>query len=444
MITAARRRLSSSVLGYRDYRLLWLGQTISTLGDQVFPFAVAVAVLQADGDESDYGLVIAARLAALVLFVLVGGIWADRLSRRLVMIGADAFRAAIVASIALFPGQMPLGVLAALVFLVGAGEAFFRPAEGAMLPTLLPEERRQAGNGLMAVSLRTGAFVGPGVGAPVAALLGVRPTFLIIALAFVASMLCLLFLREPAFSPNEPQSIFRDVKEGFAEVWRRKWITWVLVLAAAQLMVVFAPPLVLLPFVTEDAFGTHGELMFGLALSAFAAGGVLGAIIGMRWKPLKVGLWSVLGWLLYSLDPIALLFPFSEWWVLACYLIAGVGLEPFLIYWMSALQREIPGDKLARVTSIDWLCSLALMPVGLVLTGPAVDAFGRAPVLVFAAVFNVVTSLLMLLVPGFIHMRTPQQGRHRASPTRTPDSAPAPTPTPATTAPVSASIAAEC
>jgi len=406
--------LSSSVLGFRDYRLLWLGQTISIVGDQVFPIAVALAILRAGGDESDVGLVMAARLGALVLFVLVGGVWADRISRRAVMIGADAFRAVAILSIVVFPGQIPLSALALFVFLVGGGEAFFRPAEGAMLPTLLPEDRRQAGNGLMSVSLRTGAVIGPGVGALVAASMGTRPAFLFTALTFVASMICLLFLREPAFTPSVPQSIVRDVREGFAEVWKRRWIVAVLALAAAQLMIVYAPSLVLLPFVTHEAFGDHGEAMFGWALSAFAAGGVLGALIAMRWKPVKVGLWSMLGWLLYCLDPLALLFPFAEWWVLACYFVAGIGLEPFLVYWMVALQREIPPAKLARVTSIDWLCSLALMPVGLALTGPAVDAFDRTSVLVFAIVFNVVSSLLMLLGPGFVYMRTPRAAEEAA------------------------------
>ncbi len=407
MITAIRRRLSSSVLGFRDYRLLWLGQTISIVGDQVFPIAVALAVIRAGGSVGDVGLVMAARLAALVLFVLIGGVWADRISRRAVMIGADAFRAVTIAAIVVFPGQMPLPALALFVFLVGAGEAFFRPAEGAMLPTLLPEDHRQAGNGLMSVSLRTGAVIGPGVGALVAAAMGTREAFLFTALTFVASMLCLLMLREPTFTPSGSQSAVRDVREGFAEVWKRRWIAAVLALAAAQLMIVYAPPLVLLPFVASEAFGDQGEAMFGWALSAFAAGGVLGALIAMRWKPAKVGLWSMFGWMLYCLDPLALLFPFSEWWLLACYFVAGVGLEPFLVYWMVALQREIPADKLARVTSIDWLCSLALMPVGLALTGPVVDAFGRTSVLVFAIAFNIGSSLLMLLVPGFIRMRTP-------------------------------------
>jgi len=106
VVTAVRRRLSSSVLGFRDYRLLWLGQTISIVGDQVFPIAVALAILRAGGDESDVGLVMAARLGALVLFVLVGGVWADRISRRAVMIGADAFRAVAILSIVVFPGQI--------------------------------------------------------------------------------------------------------------------------------------------------------------------------------------------------------------------------------------------------------------------------------------------------------------------------------------------------
>ncbi len=135
------RRLDASVLGIRDFRLLWTGQAVSAIGDMIFPVAVAVFVLDSGGDVGDVGLVLAARFAALVLFALFGGVWADRLRRTRVMIGADLLRAVAVLGLALVPGTPAVAILAALTFLVGGGEAFFRPAYGAVLPTIVPAER---------------------------------------------------------------------------------------------------------------------------------------------------------------------------------------------------------------------------------------------------------------------------------------------------------------
>jgi DHA3 family tetracycline resistance protein-like MFS transporter len=133
-----RDRLGASVLGVREFRWLWAGQLISSIGDGIFPVAVAVKILDSGGTARDLGFVLAGRAVALVVFVLFGGILADRMRRTTVMIGADGLRAIAVLGLALVPGEVPVAVLAALVFAVGAGEAFFRPAYGALLPTVLP------------------------------------------------------------------------------------------------------------------------------------------------------------------------------------------------------------------------------------------------------------------------------------------------------------------
>lgn len=404
-VLAARVRLSASVLGFRDFRLLWTGQTISTIGDQIFPIAVAIKVLDAGGGASALGLVLGARWLALVLFVLLGGVYADRLPRKLVMMGSDAFRGVTVLGLALTPGHVPLWVLVGLVFLVGGGEAFFRPAYGAILPSVLPHERLGAGNALTSVSMRSAAVIGPAVGAVVVAAVGPRPAFVLDAATFAASFLTLLRLHEPAFTPGPPQSMLGDVREGLVAVWRRRWVAAVLALAAVQLMFVLAPETVLLPIIGRREF--HTDAVFGTALAVFAGGGVIGAFVALRWRPRRPGLVGMLGILPMTLLPAALATPFSRWWIFAAYFLAGVGLEPFLVFWQVALQREFPLDLLARVTSVDWLCSFALMPLGFALTGPAVSLVGEAGVLWFGAAVAFVPTLLVLRVPGLVEFRTP-------------------------------------
>lgn len=163
------------------------------------------------------GLVLAGRFAALVLFALFGGVRADRLPRRKVMIGSDVVRAAAVLGLALTPRTPPVLVLGALTFFVGAGEAFFRPAYGALIPTVLPAERLAAGNALTSSSLHFAQIVGPGLAGVLVAAAGSRPAFRLDAVTFMVSSFTLLRLREPAPEPAPRRSMAREI----GECWRR-------------------------------------------------------------------------------------------------------------------------------------------------------------------------------------------------------------------------------
>lgn len=191
-------------------------------------------------------------------------------------------------------------------------------------------------------------------------------------------------------------------------MWARPWVLAILALASVQLMVVIAPETVPLPLISRRELG--GDQVFGAALACFSAGGLLGALAAIRWRPRRPGLVGLLGLLPFALVPLALLHPFAAWAVLAAYFAAGLGIEPFMVFWQVALQREIPRERLARVTSLDWMCSLALLPLGLALTGPAVNAFGEGPVLWVGVVVELVPTLFLLLVPGMVGFRTPPAG----------------------------------
>ena len=399
--------LRGGPLGVRDFRLLWAGQAVSTVGDQIFPVAVAVAVLDAGGGTTGLGAVLAARWVALVLFVLLGGVWADRLPRRWVMMGADAFRALAVLGLAVTPGHAPLWLLAALVFLVGGGEAFFRPAYGALLPSVLPAHLLGAGNALTSVSLRTAAVIGPGLGAAVVATTGPRPAFALDAATFGVSLWLLARLREPAYDRTPRTSMLHEVREGLAAVRRQAWVVGILVVAAVQLMLTMAPTTVLLPVISRREFGT--DAVFGTALAALSAGGLAGALLVMRWRPSRPGLVGVAGLAAFVVVPLSLLAPVSPWTIWGAFLFAGFSLEPFVVLWQVALQREFPRELLARVSSVDWLASFALMPLGLALTGPAVALAGEASVLWVAVAASLVPPLLVLAVPGVRDFRTPSR-----------------------------------
>ncbi len=402
-------RLRASVIGVRDFRLLWVGQAVSSVGDQIFPVAVTILVLNSGGGITDLGLVLAARWLGLVLFALVGGVYADRLPRTLVMRAADAFRMVVLFTLAALPSAPSVLVLAFLVFLVGGGEAFFRPAETALLPSILPPERLAPANALISVSYRTAAVIGPGIGALVVKLSGgPRAAFFIEGCTFGLSLLTLTLLREPAREltpPADRLGMLAEIRQGVHEVRQRTWIAAILLLTAVVMMLEVAPETVLLPIVGRQRFST--DTVFATSLAMVSAGGVLGALIAIKWRPRRPGLVGLLGFLPFAALPLVLIYGTHAWMFYAVYFVAGLTFEPFLVYWQTALQRDIPTKMLARVSSLDWVTSLSLLPLGMALTGPAVAAFGATTVLWVAAVIGVVGPLVVMLVPGVLQLRTP-------------------------------------
>lgn len=395
-----RRFGAHGPLAVPAYRWLFTGQLVSAIGDQLFPIAVVALVVTRGGDAGELGLVLAARFAALVLFAVLGGVWADRLPRVLMMRAADLLRLGAVTGLAVAAATAdpPTMVLAALVFVVGAGEAFFRPAYGALLPTVLPARDLPAGNALSEASQYVAQVAGPGLAGALLLIAGPGVVFALDALTFAVSLATLLRVAEPEQHRAVRRRLHREIAEGIAVVRQRRWIAAVLAMASVQLLFALAPATVLLPLLVRDSGASPSA--YGLVLAVGALGGLLGAFVAGRWRPAhpgQAGLLALLGW---TAPPLALLLQAPVPMLAAAWFIGSAGLGPFNIWWASALQTAVPQELLARVVSLDWLCSLALLPLGLALAGPAVDLIGRGPVLVTAVVVMVVTSVLPLLVPG--------------------------------------------
>ncbi len=388
-----------------DFRRLWVGQTVSAAGDQIFPVATAVAVLDRGGDAADVGIVLAARFTTLALFVLLGGVFADRLPRRQVMIAADAARFVSVGALALSLPHVSVPVLAAMVAVVGAGEAFFQPAYAALIPTVLDTDDLERANALTSLSRRGASILGPALGGVLVAASGPTSAYALDAGTFLVSLLTLLRVAEPALPRAPRRSVVADVGDGVRAVRARPWVASILATASFQLMLSIAPCVVLLPIVSRERWG--GDVAYGALNAMFAVGGVVGALVAARWRPRRPGLVGLLTLAAYGFEPLALLTAQDVRVAGAAAFLAGLGVEPFIVYWSTALARDVPPELLARVSSLDWLASFALMPLGLALTGPAIDAWGRGPVLTAATVLAVVPNLLLLAVPGVLELRTP-------------------------------------
>ena len=407
-----------AILGERHFRLLWLARSTSSIGDALVPVATAFAVLDL-GSASDLGLVLAAYMGSRMIFIVVGGVWADRLPRQVVMIAADVVRAAVqgIVAILFFSGSAEVWHLIISSAVFGCASAFFGPASTGLVPTLVRPIHLQEANALLGFSRNAIEVFGPALSGLLVATMGYEVVFAIDAASFVVSGLFLVMMRLPTLRPvRERTSFLADVKEGAREVAARTWL-WTAFISFALGNLAMAPYWVLGPLVAETELG--GAKDWGLMMTGGAIGGVLGGAIAFRWKPARPLLVSfpVMLGLPAALLALAVPLPLPLLIVGSALTVVGIVLGNTL--WQTVVQQEVPNEKLARVDALDWMVSLVFMPAGYILAGPLAEAIGVTETLVLAAALGIVAHLGILLVPSVRTMRRPD-GANVADPAEDP------------------------
>ena len=401
-----------SIWSYKDYLRLWVSGLLANVGATAFPIALAVTILDTGGDATSLGLILAARVLSGVLLAPVGGVWADRLPRKYVMIGADVFRA-FLALILVFVAapSIPLFVIAILVFIMGAGDAFGAPAAAAIMPTILPTEKLPAGNVARGIVVKLASIVGPGIGGLSVIAIGGRLTFAVTTIFFAVGAYLLFPIVEPKYLKNvDAPKFLVDLKEGLKTVWSMPWVAAVIAMASIQLMVVLGAEQVLLPIISRREFGT--DTVFAASAALFSIGAVISALLAMRYQAKHPGLVSISVWGILVVATLVLAFPISPAFVMVGYLIAGLSVGPWDAYWVTAIQREIPQELQGRVFSIDHMGSVGLLPLGMALVGPAVNLVGEKELLIGASIFHVVVCIAVLFVPGVIDLKMPKKANY--------------------------------
>jgi MFS family permease len=401
-----------SIWSYKDYLRLWVSGLLANIGATAFPIALAVTILDTGGDATSLGLILAARVLSGVLLAPVGGVWADRLPRKYVMIGADVFRA-LLALILVFVAapSIPLFVIAILVFIMGAGDAFGAPAAAAIMPTILPTDKLPAGNVARGIVVKLASIVGPGIGGLSVIAIGGRLTFAVTTIFFAVGAYLLFPIVEPKYVKNvDAPKFFVDLKEGLKTVWSMPWVAAVIAMVSIQLMVVLGAEQVLLPIISRREFGT--DTVFAASAALFSVGAVFSALIAIRFQAKHPGLVAIIAWAILVVATLVLAFPISPTFVMVGYLIAGLSVGPWDAYWVTAIQREIPQELQGRVFSIDHMGSVGLMPLGMALAGPAVNLVGEKELLIGASIFHVVACIAVLFVPGVIDLKMPKKANY--------------------------------
>lgn len=382
------RGASLGPLRARPFRLLFLGRTLSGVGDAIVPLAMTLAVLSL-GNATDLGIVLGIGSATRVVFLVVGGVWADRLPRQLVMMASDLLRAAVQALLAtaFFTGSIHVWELAVGSGLFGFASAFFNPASTGLIPSIVPVEHLQEANGLLGFSRGILEVGGPAVAGVIVAAFGYGVVFAVDAGSFVASFLCLAAMRLPAaIGRIAGRSMLSEAREGLHEVLARRWMVAGVGCDFAtnfSLAVLF----VLGPAVVTSHFGSSGKLDWGFLLSAGAVGGLIGSAAAVRYKPARP---LLVTYVIAFAIPLQLLayvrpLPLAPLLVGSAVLFWSISLGN--AFWATMEQQHVPGGALARVDSLLWLGSLVVYPIGLATAGPIAAAIGtRTTLLVAAAV----------------------------------------------------------
>lgn len=390
----------------RNYRLLTAASVVTNLGSHGALIAAAFAVLEAGGDGGDVGLVAAARTLPLVVFLLIGGAVADRLPRHHVMVAANILNCLSQAAFALLvlAGEPRLWQMMLLTALGGTGQAFFGPAAEGMLLSSVQGEQAGRAFAVFRMAMQGAALGGSALGGAMVAAIGPGWVLAVDAAAFAVAGALRAFLDVSHVPSRLPGGgLLADLREGWHEFSSRTWLWTVVVQFAVANAVVAAAEAVYGPLVAQDHLGGAGP--WGLALGAFGAGTVAGALLMTRWKPRRLLLAGTVCVFPLALPPAALAVPVPVGVLCAVMFVAGATVEVFGVSWMTALHQEIPEDKLSRVSAYDWFGSVAMVPLATALTGPAESVFGRSQALWGCAALVVVVTAAALCVPDVRNLR---------------------------------------
>ncbi len=388
-------------LGNGQFRLLAVALLFSLFSAGCWIVSVAWQVIELGGSPVDLCLVAVGNATGLVLAVLIGGVLADRVPQRRILIVVEIVRAlcfGTAAALAL-TGNVHVWQLAVIGFALGTADGFFYPAYSAWLPGILKEELLLAANGIEGVLRPTiMQAAGPAVAAAIIALAlararvpgdrGAAARRGRRARRHAHDAVAPRPHRGPARHPLA--SAFADLREGFVYMVKTRWLFATLLFSVVLVLVIMGPIEVLLPFAVKDQTG-GGAGAFAIVLGAFGIGGAIGSLLVSSFPlPRRYLTLMILAWGVGCAPLVVIGFTDQLWLMVVVVFTVGVLFDGAQVVWGTLLQRRVPPAMLGRVSSLDFFVSLALMPVSMALAGPVGEAIGIAPTFVAAAVIPLV------------------------------------------------------
>ncbi|MGV9992056.1 MFS transporter [Streptomyces sp. NPDC003374] len=405
IVAGTAGRAPAGAVWSRDFALFFVARAVARLGDTMLPVALAAGLLQHGYGASAVGLAMASTVAAFAGLVVFGGVIADRFSTRKLMIGADLVRLGTqsLAAVLFSSGHVVLWEVCAIGFVGGVAGAVFQPGVASTVPRLAADV--QAANGAIRIAESSAQLAGPAAAGLLVGLASPGGVFAAHAATYAVSALCLLLLRlppAPATAPgtaagHAPGTFRADLVEGWREFRARTWLWGVIAVWCLYMIAVWGPTV---PLVATQVVQEHGPRAYGLVNSALGAGTVAGGFLALRLRPrrmLRAGAWALFA---FAGFPAAVGAGLGVPAMAAAAAVAGAGMSFWGVMWATSVQTQVPPDVLNRIHAYDVAGSLAMMPVGQALAGPAAGLFGTGHVLLAAGATSLAVPVALLAVPA--------------------------------------------
>lgn len=401
-----RFRDQLGALQERDFRLLFSGTVITTVGDRIAGIALAFAVLEI-GSATDLGLVFAVRQIAEALVLVLGGVLSDRLPRNFVIVGASLVQGAAQAgtAAAVLSGSGSIAAIMVLQGIYGIGAGLVVPAEVGLVPQTVSPGRLQQANALQGLSRNLTGILGPAIGGALVVAGSPGTALGIDAFSFVVCAVILQRIRiAPRANGNERAGFIHELREGWQEFTSRTWL-WASVVLFGIGNLGFCAWIILGPVIAKADLGGAGA--WGIILAIGGVGAVVGSVISMKVRPRRPLVACTLAAVPLAGQLLVLVLAPSVWLLSVAAFVAGAGIAVHLTLWFTLFQREIPEHAQSRVASYDVLGSFVLMPIGFAVVGPLSDAIGVSETLWLSLGVMLVTWALILSLPSVWALRAP-------------------------------------
>ena len=375
------------VFSNRNFRLLWIGQGMSLIGDQFSMIALPWLVLLLTGDPMALGIVLALIGIPRAIFMLVGGALTDRFSQRSIMLVSDMLRLALTAALAfiIFSGNIQLWILYAYALAFGTVSGFFMPASNSMVPRIVKKEELMAGNSIIQGTSQLSVFIGPllaggliayfsssstTIGSISPSVSGIGLAFAIDVLTFIISVATLWMMKINSPNAAGTGSILTSIKEGIMYVARTRDILVMFTIIAFLNFLFSGPLLVGLPIIANSRL-SEGAAAYGMLISAFAIGNLIGLLgsSAIKIKPGNLGPLAIVIIGIFGVGLAAIGFIYSTWIGAGILILLGILNGYLSIMLITLLQKRTPSDMLGRLMSLVMFAGVGLVPISQALSG---------------------------------------------------------------------------
>ncbi|GAB6984554.1 MFS transporter [Nocardioides pyridinolyticus] len=399
------RRLPRALHPFRHsaYRRLAVALVLATFAGGVWMVGLVWEVIRIGGGPRQLSVVATASAIGVILPALLGGVVADRVPQKVILLGVAAIEFLCMGTVAMLSiaDLTVVWHLGAVGFLIGAAMAFYYPAYSAWLPALVPEEDLLQVNGFEGMIRPTiGQALGPAVAGVVVGAASPGAALSVAAVSSLAGLLALATVPLTAVrraADGGRSSVLHDLREGFAYMWRTPWLLVTLLFGSVMVFVMMGPLEVLVPFLIKDRLG-GGPGDHAMALAASGVGGAVGSlIVASRRMPRRYLTAMILMWGFGSLPLVAMGVATEVWHVVAASFVLGVLFSAPMVVWGTLLQRRVPPHLLGRVASLDFFVSISLMPVSMAIAGPVSEAIGLRATFLIAGIVPAIAAVVAIV-----------------------------------------------